>query len=418
MFYTDLVRIFHYLSAAGQSLLIKRTGMILNIKNTCTASVILISSTALLGWWTDHAALAVWLPGIANMTFNTALSFLLMAMACSVPATQSSCRSIRTIVAGAVAVLAALALFQNIFGLHTGIDNLLFDAQGISAGSPHPGQMSPLTALGFLLCASILIALNHRNQQRSSILTHGMIMLLALLTLTGIGMGMLMQDVPEHYADLASISLFTAIAFLLLSITLLRIFQMQGNIDADPLLYSGIRLMHTLKYPQKFVLISILFVVPLSMLIWNELDHLQQNVDEAKLKLLGMNHIQETNKLIKVIPEHRGLSQAYFNAPSTFATALAAKTAEVDRLLVENTRMAGRHTSMVAVQARWGKIKRDSVNDIESWDLHTEMIELLNKHLHNVSKQTLLAYDANPEIHNMLSLETQLLPKLLEELGQ
>jgi len=415
--------------------------MTFNMKEISAVMAGLISSIALLGWWIDHAALASWLPGIANMTFNTAISFLLMAIACCMPdglkqndpmpqnktlsKQRSSCNTSRIWLAGAVALLAGLSLTQDLLGVHLGIDNLLFDTRASHLDILYPGRMSPLTALGFLLCAGILILLGRDKQQNLSTLTHGLILALAMLALSGIGMAVLMQDVPEAYAHIASISLFTAISFLLLTIALLHIFQSQRESNTDLLLYSGIRLMYKLKYPQKFALISAVFTIPLGMLMWDELEQHQTQVAQAKLKLIGIRHIQETNKLIKVIPEHRGMSYAHFSNPSAFATSLTAKTKEVDRLFAENAIMDHLHADSVdvpdewpGVLARWRKIKNNPTNALESWRLHTEMIALLNKHLRDVGKQTLLAYDPDPAVHNMLTLEIQQIPKLIEQLGQ
>jgi len=399
--------------------------MTFNIKATSAITAALISSIALLGWWVDHAALAVWLPGIANMTFNTALSFLLLAIACCIPnGLAPSCRTSRVGLACLVALLAALSLSQDILGLNLGIDNLLFDAQVSHLGSPYPGRMSPLTALGFLLCAGILILLNRRKQHLIT-LTHGLILLLGMLALSGIGMAVLMQNVPDAYAHIASISLFTAISFLLLTIALLRMFQTQGEVNNDLLLYSGIRLMYKLKYPQKFALISMIFTIPLGILMWDELGQHQMQVAQAKLKLIGIRHIRETDKLDKAIPEHRGMSFAHLSNPSVFATSLAAKTKEVDRLFAENAVMDRLNTASIdvpddwpGVLARWRKIKADPGNALNSWRLHTEIIALLNKHLRGIGKQTLLAYDSDPAIHTMLSLEMRVMPNLIEQLGQ
>jgi len=83
----------------------------LNIKNASAATVGLISSIALLGWWTNHAVLAAWLPGIADMTFNTALCFVLVALACCVPDSRLQiCRSIQVGAGVIVGIFATLSL--------------------------------------------------------------------------------------------------------------------------------------------------------------------------------------------------------------------------------------------------------------------------------------------------------------------
>jgi len=398
----------------------------LNIKNASAATVALISSIALLGWWTNHAVLAAWLPGIADMTFNTALCFVLVALACCVPDSRLKiCRSIQVGAGAVVGIIAALSLAQDSFGFHLGIDNLLFDAHGFGLSSAFPGRMSPMTASGFLLSAVILFALNYQKKKHHFTLTHMLILLLTLLASVGIGMGLLMHNVPDSYSHLASISPFTALSFLLLSIALLCIFQTRSNTNTDMLLYSGIQLMYKLRYPQKFALISIVFIIPLAILMWNELTLQEQYIQQARLKLIGIQHIKETNQLLEAIAEHRGMSNAHLSDPEIFSTTLRAKSEQVDRLFAVNTTMDRLHAASIKVPnewpgilARWNKIKSSPTNALDSWRLHTEIIALIHKHLRSVGKQTMLSYDPDPIVHNRLALQLEVMPNILDQIGQ
>ncbi len=390
-------------------------------------AVALISTTALIGWWTGHAALAAWLPGIVDMSFNTALGLMLVAMACCVPTGRAkTCRTIRLSVAVLVGLFATLSLTEDLFGLQLGIDNILFDSQKFALNTMYPGRMSPMTAVGFILCATILTLLNHQKRQVHIVLTHVLILLLTLLALLGIGMGLFPVNIPVPHVYLASTSLFTAIAFLLLAISLLRIFQTyHTSASTNMLLYSGIQLMYKLKYPQKFALISIVFVAPLSFLMWDELNLYKQRITDAKLKFIGIHHIEETLKLTKAIPEHRGMANARFIESTAFGTDLEAKTEEVDQLLAELASMDRLHAASIDVPdewqgiiARWNKIKSRTVDSASSWLLHTEMIALLHKHLRDVGNQTLLSYESDPGTHNILEAQIEIIPDLLEKIGQ
>jgi len=392
------------------------------LKSISIGLVILISTIAILGWWINHAMLATWLPAIANMTFNTALLFLLVALACGMRKRPGS--TIRTGAGMLVGLFALLSLSQDIFSLNIGIDNLLFNSHGVGLSSPHPGRMSPITALGFILCAATLITL-HQRRQGWRTLTHMQIALLGMLATIGIGMHIFMYDVPTSYAHLASISPLTAVSFLLIAIALLCIFETHHKLDANILLYSGIQLMYRLKYTQKFALISIIFIIPLALLMRDELHIHNQRIADAKLKIIGIEHIKETEKLAKAIPEHRGMNNAYLANPKLFATALHAKTEEVDHLFAENARMDKRHAAFIDIpdtwsdiEQRWQQIKNNPDDALLLWHWHTEIITLLNKHLRDVGRQTRLSYDANPAIHNQLTLQLEIMPDLLEQIGQ
>jgi len=393
-------------------------------ENITALIVVFIASIALLGWLVNHEALASWLPAIADMTFNTAFLFVLTGLACLFGKADDKQRLIRLSVASVLAIYAALSLTEDLWGVSLGVDQLLFTIADSATSTPHAGRMSPVTAFGFLLSACILVGLCV-SKKRMMVFTHSSILLLFLLSLLGIAMHVVMYDVPESYAHFSSISMLTAVAFLLLAISFLRIFSKSYQLSVDVFLYSGIRLMYGLKYPQKFALISLVFAIPLSLLMWNELDTLDKRVSSTQLKLVGVEHIKETAKLLKAIPEHRGMKHASLFDVGVFREALVEKEREIDALFVSNDRMDILQSSMIdvpdewqSIERRWQQLKKHTDNPVQSWSLHGEIIALLHKHLRDVGRQTFLSYDPDPVVHNYLAMRIDIMPKLLEELGQ
>ncbi|MDQ6992520.1 MAG: PAS domain S-box protein [Mariprofundus sp.] len=389
------------------------------LKNAASSGVLLISATVLLGWWLDHATLAAWLPGVADMTFNTALCFLLMAMACLRPGLAAICMG--------VAIFALLSLAQDLFGIHLGIDNIFFDSHGFGLTSPYPGRMAPNTALAFLLTSSALFLMNSSTlKQHLVTITHAMIMLLSLISLLGISMHLFITDVPQSFAHFASISLFTAISFLLLSISLLLMHVRQHQYEGvNIVLYSVVHLMYKLKYPHKFILISMVMLIPLAFLMVDKLSQLDHGVEMAKLKMVGIKHIQSMMGLLKVVPEHRGMLNAQLASKETFSDKLQQKTAEVDHYFAANHLIDMQHTGIIKIPAEWATVQDDWArikthlhDPMLSWRLHTEIIALLRKHLRDVGNITRLSYDDHPTIHNLVAAQLEILPQLFEKIGQ
>ncbi|RMH52089.1 MAG: hypothetical protein D6682_02805, partial [Zetaproteobacteria bacterium] len=183
--------------------------------------VVLIALLALGGWAVDHAALAAAFPPIADMTFNTALAFLLLATALLLPAGRAegeARRRLRMLLAAAVALFAALSLIEDLFSVDLAIDNLLFHTPPLETSSPHPGRMSPLTATAFLLSAGALLLLARRGDPAvPAVVVHAMILTVGLTGLVGFAMHLLIREVPPSQRHLFSISEMTALAFLLLA---------------------------------------------------------------------------------------------------------------------------------------------------------------------------------------------------------
>jgi len=396
----------------------------------------LIAAIALLGWWINHAALAAWLPAIANMTFNTACSFFLLGLACQISITAQNHRLSASahrqsnragiIIAAAIGGIAAMSLMQDLFAINLGIDNLLFDSHAYQLSSPYPGRMSSITSGGFLFAA---LALFHLSLQRPlpyiNTTTHALILLVALVGMTGIGMHLLMGHAPAQFAHLASISPMTAVTFLLLAASLLYLFHQRYSDDGHPLLYAGIRLMFRLKYPQKFAIISMVFTMPLLLLVWNELDTLEHHIEQTQLKITGIAHLHQTIDLLNAIPRHRGMLNAHLTDNTLFVQELRHSSAEIDRLFQANDVMDQQQRHDIAIPRNWGdieqrwrRIKQDSPDALTAWRLHTEMISLLHQHLHTIGASTRLAYDAEPTVHNLVSAQVDVLPQLFEGIGQ
>jgi len=388
--------------------------------------VIIIAAIALIGWLTNHAALATHLPAIANMTFNTAFCFLMLGTACALPNTLTVAQPILFIIGLLIACIAGLSLMQDIFAVSLGVDHLLFDSSPYQLNTPFPGRMSSITASGFLFAATSLFCLNpHQHRTGMSLLLHGLILLIALIGLLGLGMNLLFGHAPAPFAQLASISTMTAISFLLLTTALLNRFLHHYNSDGHPFLFAGIRMMFMLKYPQKFAVISIVFVMPLLLLVWNELDTLNQDVNQAHLKMTGIVHIHQTIDLLNAIPEHRGMLNTHLADGKQYSLALQQSSTKIDQLFAQNDAMDQRNLPEIAIpkewgqmEQRWAQIKQGSLNPLQAWRLHTEIISLLHKHLRGIGKSTLLAYDTDPIIHNLVSAQIDVLPQLFEQIGQ
>ncbi len=386
----------------------------------------LISGASLIGWWTDHTALSNLLPGIADMTFNTALCFMLLTLGYFLSrGVRSAGNVLALFVSLLIALFATLSLLQDIFSVSFGIDNLLFDSHGYGLRSPYPGRMSPATAIAFLLSGIILFSLtSHKKLHHPSIIIHALTLLVGMIALLGIGMNILVRDIPDGYANFASFSLFTAISFLMLSVAFIGAYG-QKITDGHPILHTGIHLMYRLKYPQKFALISIVFIVPLTILMWSEIRQTERNVALSQLKISGIEHIRLTSDLFKAIAEHRGMRNASFHNPGIFKEALWKTTGKIDWLLKENGRMnplyAGQHIvpdGWTEITSLWASIKGGRMDQRQQWHAHTKIITFLTRELRHEGTVSRLTFEEDPLLHNLLTMQLSVMPELFEDIGQ
>ncbi len=135
----------------------------------------LVTGTRLAAWAVaglGAAVLAGWLSGIEflkggfqggpTMKVNTALSFLAAGAslwALFRPRPRPARRALGLLLAGAVALLAALSLIEYLAGVDLGIDQLILPDDPDPVATVHPGRMAPGTAASFLLVAVALLLL-------------------------------------------------------------------------------------------------------------------------------------------------------------------------------------------------------------------------------------------------------------------
>src|SRR6185295_1869655 len=107
------------------------------------------------------------LPSLTTMKANTALAFILAGV--SLWVLQKEHTSQRAILIGQacaafVALTGMLTLSEYVLDLDLGLDQLLLKESSGTVGTSHPGRMSPVTALNFVLVGCALLLLKtHRG---------------------------------------------------------------------------------------------------------------------------------------------------------------------------------------------------------------------------------------------------------------
>jgi signal transduction histidine kinase len=176
----------------------------------------------LFGWIFDLRAVISISPGLATMKVNTAIAFLLSGIALwsanplrGVKGGKAFLRISRAC-AILVAVIGLLTLCEFLFGWEPGIDNLIVRDRH-TVHTPHPGRMSPFTALGFLLfgTAFLIMDFETRGGQRPAQWLMLPIFLDGFIALLGHAYGVRSF---YHVGPYASMALHTAILAVMVSL--------------------------------------------------------------------------------------------------------------------------------------------------------------------------------------------------------
>jgi len=181
----------------------------------CAAAAMLLGLAVLLGWAIHSTVLIQVIPDFAPMQRNTALGFIFTGAA--LLATVFNRPGLILMPCLGAAALAALSLLEDGFRLNFGIDQLLGAAYVITK-APHPGRMSPTTALCFLAAAvALILAQANLRIKKPSILGVTGLFLGAVGVTCSAGILLGRSDVLV-WGDLKPVALNTAAGFVLLGI--------------------------------------------------------------------------------------------------------------------------------------------------------------------------------------------------------
>ncbi len=181
--------------------------------------VLLIAVITLLGWVTHTPALVQSLGGPA-MVFNTALCFVLLALAVMLDKPESPQKSrLQQGLGGLVILIAGAVLSQHLSGINIGLDWPSLH-RWLETDNPHPGRMSRPTALAFMLCGTVLLLMHRVRSLRQGLLVQALTVMpafIAVMVLAG-----LLLELRLVYADylLAQMAALTAAGFIGISVAL------------------------------------------------------------------------------------------------------------------------------------------------------------------------------------------------------
>lgn len=169
-----------------------------------------IAFAAILGWLLKFDVLITVFPNSSPMQYNTALAFIFCAISFLFLLMKYQTTSL--IVSGSILLFTCLTFLQYIFLIDFNIDNVFFTAPKQMALVSDPGRMSPMTALSFMLTATVLIF----NRQKRVFLT--CVFSLMMIAITALMIHFLGQKSMYGLASFSRMAIHTSTCFLLFTV--------------------------------------------------------------------------------------------------------------------------------------------------------------------------------------------------------
>ncbi|MCP4597082.1 methyl-accepting chemotaxis protein, partial [Neptuniibacter sp.] len=185
------------------------------------------------------------------------------------------------------------------------------------------------------------------------------------------------------------------------------------------------KLMGSLKYPAKFIVVSVLFLIPLILtvgLFWQELS---RSINLTKSELRGIEIIQLTEPLVVNIGQHRGLTNAFLNGNTGVESKVLDRRGKVDAALQGLKGGTGDTGSdikklITELESRWAAIKSSigTEQPAEIFEMHNRFAAAVR----GFNKEILTAYSLELDPHSdttfMIDNVAVFLPQIIDEVGQ
>ncbi|MBK1813174.1 methyl-accepting chemotaxis protein [Clostridium sp. YIM B02505] len=189
----------------------------------------------------------------------------------------------------------------------------------------------------------------------------------------------------------------------------------------------AIRLMNRLKYPQKFGIIMIIFLIPLSILLFFQIENLTSTVNVSKNQLNGLKYGAEVSSLIQKLQQHRGLMSIYLSGKTDNKSTITEKNSEIDKIVDNIAKLDASYGKAFSTSSKWSEIK-DTWAKLEDESFNLSQADSVKRHTDLISNTLDLKMDISDG--SKLSLLNNLgefylsdmvinkLPNITEQIGQ
>ncbi|GFP76307.1 methyl-accepting chemotaxis protein [Clostridium fungisolvens] len=189
----------------------------------------------------------------------------------------------------------------------------------------------------------------------------------------------------------------------------------------------AIRVMNNLKYPQKFGIIMVIFLIPLSILLFFHIQNLASNVNVSKSQLNGLSYGSEISSLIQKVQQHRGLMSLFLGGKTDTKDTITEKNSEINAIISKIDKLDASYGKAFSTSSQWSKIKSDwsklenesfNLSMVDSSKRHTDLIsDILNLKM-DVSDGSKLSLLDNIGEYYFSDMIINKLPEITEQIGQ
>ena len=195
----------------------------------------------------------------------------------------------------------------------------------------------------------------------------------------------------------------------------------------DMLFAPAVALLDRLRLSRKFLLIFLIFMVPLAGLVSKDVAHETQQMHKAENEVAGLAYLQALRPLYERMAQVRGMTHAYLNGARAFAPrieaarkALADDLAKLQRMAESFDGPSGLRAHAERIVRAWASLQAGAFERpaAEVFAAHTAIIEQVLFLMQAVVERSGLLVDAELSSHFLMEIVSQRIPRLTETLGK
>ncbi|MFN7971393.1 MAG: PAS domain S-box protein [Acidobacteriota bacterium] len=189
----------------------------------------------------------------------------------------------------------------------------------------------------------------------------------------------------------------------------------------------AVRLMNRLRYPYKFALISIVFLVPLVLTMHALVSEIEIGVDVAQGERAGVRYITLLRHLLEGFVEHQRMVHCFHDGDLTYRDKIATEERFIDNLVADTDALEDRvggdletSKSWSALKGHWWELKGRAVgmSKEESRSAHEALIDEILLLINHVGDTSKLILDPDLDSYYLMDTVVVRLPAIIQKLAQ
>jgi methyl-accepting chemotaxis protein len=181
-----------------------------------------------------------------------------------------------------------------------------------------------------------------------------------------------------------------------------------------------------LKYSQKFLLTSVLFAIPLILVLNLWLGQLQEDVRFTQKEEKGVIVIHSIMPLLLNFQQHRGLANGYLNGDALAKSTMEKKETEISKQLTavgeiaRSKGLARTETEVRNLKPEWEKLQTETyeLTPKDSFSRHSQLIQQVQDLIITASDESNLTLDPQIDSFYLMDIMVNRIPELIEQTGQ